>query len=128
MERRLCCDDRMAVGILHTPAEIEALLAVFEQIAQECSWEPGSQLIDYRDSSMHLAVFEGESLAGGLQLALPGKTGTLPCLTVWPELEISGRLDVADVALIAFLPQCRGRKRLFWGLLVELWRYCAANG
>ena len=107
--------------------DIKSLLQLFTQVANEQGWEPGDQLFAYTSSSVYFVIMMDERLIGGLQLVLGGTDGIMPYLTVWPELKHASLEKSADVALIAILPEYRGKLRLFWLLLVELWRYCAAN-
>ena len=117
--------DGISIGIV---SDAEPLVRLFERIAAEQGWQPDGQIRAYPDQSVCFAAEVEGILAGGLQLVVGSPAGTLPCLTAWPELSLSGRTDVADVALIAFLPQYRGKDTLFWKLLVEAWRYCDRAG
>ena len=55
---------------------------------------------------------DGEVL-GGLQLVRGNGAGVLPYRSVWPELALEGRTDVADVAVLALKQEYRGRGDLF---------------
>lgn len=120
--------DNVEVALLDVPEEEEALILFFEQIAEEETWQPEDQLHAYKESSIYFAAFVGQELAGGVQLVLGGQATNLPCLSVWPELALQGRTDIADVAVFAFRHEYRGKFELFWRLLVEVWRYSHAAG
>lgn len=107
--------------------EAEPLLSFFENIAQEQDWKPSDQLRAYPLTSVSFGLEVDGKLAGGLQLIHGNEIESLPCLTVWPELELQGRTDVADIALLAIDPAQRGKQDLFWLLCVEMWRYCRDN-
>lgn len=115
------------VTTLTSPMEVMELLRLIEKIAGEQGWQPGDQLRAYIGHSVYFALRIKGVLAGGLQLVLDDGSGTLPCRTSWPELDLAGRTDVADVALLALTRECRGRSELFWLLCTELWRYCIFN-
>ena len=109
-----------------SPRQAEPLLALFESVARQESWQPGGQIRAYREHSVYFATSVGEELAGGLHLVLGG-TDVLPVLTVWPELCLQRRKDVADVALVALTPSLRARHDLLWQLFLTMWRWCADN-
>lgn len=115
-------------AVLAETEEIEELLLLFERVAREQNWQPGEQLRAYGSHSVYFALMMGDQVCGGLHLVLGGAGTTLPCLSVWPELELGGRADVADIALLALEPSCRGMQALFWPLCVEMWRCCRSRG
>lgn len=115
-------------AVLAEPEEIEELLLLFERVVREQNWQPGEQLRAYGSHSVHFALTTGSQVCGGLHLVLGGNGTALPCLSVWPELELGGRADVADIALLALEPSCRGMQVLFWPLCVEMWRCCRSRG
>ena len=115
-------DDVNAV-ILTSPAERRALHGIFAQVSQEQGWQAGDQLAAYERDAVHFALKVGAALAGGLQLVRGSEASGLPCLRVWPELELQERHDVAEIALLALLKPYRG-SAYFWLLCVEMWRYC----
>lgn len=127
--QRLVQEEHAVITSLVTVSEdLEPLLLFFEQIAQEQDWRPGDQLRAYQDRSVYFALHRDGRLIGGLQL-VPGRVGEkLPCQSVWPELELAGRDDIANIALLALDKPVRGKNRLFWLLCVEMWRYCRAKG
>lgn len=108
-------------------SETETLLLFFESIAQEQDWKPSNQLRAYPLSSVSFGLEVNDLLVGGLQLIRGNETEGLPCLTIWPELALQNRMDVADIALLAIDPVQRGKQDLFWLLCVEMWRYCRDN-
>ena len=59
-----------------------------------------------------------------LTFALALEEYGLPVLKVWPELDLAGRADVADVALVALKKHLRGRRHLYWALYAAMWRHC----
>lgn len=115
-------------AVLAEPEEIEELLLLFERIAREQGWQPGEQLRAYSSHSVYFALKVEGQVCGGLHLVLGGNGTALPCLSVWPELELGGRADVADIALLALEPSFRGMQALFWPLCVEMWRCCRSRG
>ena len=108
--------------------DVEDLVSLFEEIAEEAFWHPGDQIRAYAAHSAYFALQAEGRLIGGLQLVRAVSGATLPCLTVWPELARSVRAGAGDVALLALSRKFRGRSDLFWLLCTELWRYCAASG
>ena len=107
--------------------EIERVIQLFEEIAVEQSWQSGNQLRAYPENSVYFALYVNGDLAGALQLVQGNADEGLPCLTVWPELNLLGRADVADVALMALGKDYRGSRKLFWLLCTEMWRYCVRH-
>lgn len=116
------------VASLEAAGEAEPLIALFESIAHEQGWKSQTQLRAYPDSSIYLGLYVNDELAGGLQLVRGGTKEGLPCLTVWPELDLEHRSDVADIALLALSSEHRGHKQLFWLLCIEMWRVCRERG
>ncbi|GAB1543648.1 hypothetical protein NUACC21_63240 [Scytonema sp. NUACC21] len=104
--------------------EVERVISLFEEIAIEQSWQPDNQLRAYPTSSVYFALYISGELAGALQLVVGNSEEGLPCLTVWPELNLYNRTDVADVALMAFGQKYRGSRKLFWLVCIEMWRFC----
>jgi len=117
-----------AVETFTTAAQASVLLDLFERVAREQNWQPGEQLRAYGSHSVYFALMMREQVCGGLHLVLGGNGMALPCLSVWPELELEGCADVADIALLALEPSCRGAQALFWPLCVEMWRCCRSRG
>jgi len=122
-------DNGMCVVQATTAPEVEELIRLFEKIAEEQHWQPGDQLRAYPESSIHFGLMAGTSFIGGLQLVLGGNSKEgMPCLTVWPELDLRYQTDVADIALLALDEKHRGQNELFWPLCIEMWRYCERAG
>ena len=121
-----------SVARLAAPQEVTELVRLFDQVAKEQGWRPGDQLQAYGDHSRYFGLRVGEEYVGGLQLVLGNRAGKLPCRSVWPELPLAGREDIADIALLALKGEWRGRGggslSLFWLLCIEMWRYCASAG
>lgn len=128
VERIACDRGSVQVRLLACQNEIEALLSVFEEIAREQNWQAGDQLRANVPRSVHFAIEIAGQLAGGIQLVSGSRNEPLPCLAVWPELELEGRTDVAEIALLALRKEYRGQQRLFWPLCVEVWRFCRQHG
>jgi len=103
--------------------EIERMLCLFEKIAGEKSWLPENELRAYPKNSVWFALYLDNKLAGALHLVLGNSDEGLPCMTVWPELDLRGRDNVGNIALIAFDKKHRGYN-LFWLVCVEMWRFC----
>lgn len=109
------------------PEEIEALIALLEGVAEEEGWQPDGALRHWVARSVYFAVEVGGEIAGGLQLVLPDASRSLPCQSVWPEVEIKPMSCSAHVAILALARPFRGQPLLFWRLAVEMWRYCVAE-
>jgi hypothetical protein len=108
--------------------EVEALVCRLEGVAAAEGWQPGGALRHWLDRSVYFALeLEGQE-AGGLQLVLPDGAGTLPCQALWPEVPVGPAGGCAHVAILALEEAFRGEGRLFWPLVVEMWRYCAGAG
>lgn len=119
--------------------EIRDLVCLFEEVAQEQNWQPGSALDSWEPRSMYFALHEvkkyeveehaeksGHTFIGGLQLVQPDGEGRLPCYAVWPEVPVQSRS--VHVAILALEPASRGQSLLFWRLAIEMWRYCVGQG
>jgi hypothetical protein len=105
-------------------SEITELLALFQQVAGELSWQPGEFLNAAPQNSQHFAGFVEGKLAGGIQLVLQDEEGCLPCQRVWSELHFDKQERLGHVTIMALSPEFRGCPGLFWSICVELWRYC----
>src|SRR5437763_1246163 len=92
----------------HDKEEVERVISLFEEITVEQAWQPDDQIRAYLKSSIYFALYITGELAGSLQLVIGNTNEGLPCLTVWPELDLQNRKDVADVALLALDPNYRG--------------------
>lgn|GEM_PF-1357729 len=110
------------------PEEEEALVQLFERVAEAEGWKPEGALRSWPDRSVYFALEVEGVLAGGLQLVLPDAAGTLPCQLLWPEVALSVSGRQAHVAVLALDARFRGETLLFWRLVVELWRYCVGEG
>lgn len=106
--------------------EVSALVRLFEGVAAQEDWQPEGALQLWLDRSVYFALEVEGQLAGGLQLVLPDPREPLPCQTLWPEVDTSGRC--AHVAILALEQAFRGRGTLFWRLVIEMWRYCVGVG
>jgi hypothetical protein len=111
---------------LTVAGEIESLMRLFEQVAEEEGWQPEGQLRAERPTARYLALTVGGELAGGLQVVLPDTAGCLPYLAVWPETAVPGR--TAHATVLAVRREHRGRPSLFWLLCSEAWRLCVMEG
>ena len=103
---------------------VEALVQVFEQIAGDLGWQPGSAIRDCRAVAEHLAVMAGGTLAGGMQVVFGADCPALPYRSVWPDVEVGEAGATAHITILALRPEYRGGAGLFWPLCVELWRRC----
>lgn len=116
------------LGVRRT--ESERVIQLFEHIAKEEGWQPGDQLRAHSARSTYLGVWDGEFLAGGLQLVTPDEAGEVPTHIVWPELPIvDATSGVLHAAVLAVLPEYRGKDNgaAFWQLGSALWRYCVEH-
>lgn len=104
--------------------EIETLVQLFETIAIAENWQPEGALRLWIAGSVYFALEVKGELAGGLQLVLPDMQGRLPYHTVWPEVAVPSAMASAHVAILALDEDFRGKRRLFWPLTAEMWRYC----
>lgn len=108
---------------LTTPKEIETLIRLFEEVAETEGWQPEGAIRLFRERSVFFALEVRGDIAGGLQMVQPDRLGTLPCQVLWPEVEIAPSDRCAHVAMLALAPDFRGRRSLFWPLVIEMWRY-----
>jgi hypothetical protein len=109
------------------PEEIETLVCLFEEVAEQERWQPNGALRLWLERSVYFAVEVQGQIVGGLQLVLPDASRTLPCQSVWPEVPIRPISGCAHVAILALAKDIRGQNLLFWRLAVEMWRYCVAE-
>ncbi len=110
------------------PGEAEALVRLFEGVAEAEGWKPEGALRSWPDRSVYFALEVRGELAGGLQLVLLDHDGTLPYQTIWPEVPLSAPGRQAHVAVLALTAPFRGQTLLFWRLVVEMWRHCVGEG
>ncbi len=110
------------------PLAVAQIVELFEDTAVEMAWQPGDQITAYPASSVYFAIEQDGRIGGAVQLVRGGTGEGLPVLTVWPELDLAGRRDVADVALVALRKEVRGRRHLYWALYAAMWRYCVRQG
>ena len=120
-------DKAAGVRRLKEPSDIEMLIKLFEALAGAEGWLPGDNLRVDRHRSVYFAGLSGNELAGGLQIIVGNDSDGLPTQRVWPEIDLSGRSDVAHVVILALLPEYRARQGLFWSICVEMWKYCVAS-
>ena len=113
---------------LTEPVEVEALVSLFESIAEAEGWRPEGALRVWLPLSVYFAVEVGGELIGGLQLVRADSRGMLPCQSLWPEAPVGPSSRCAHVAILAIEETFRGRSGLFWRLAVEMWRYCVGEG
>ncbi len=115
-----------SVRLLDDKEEVEALIALFEATAEKEGWQPGGQLRAHLNASTYFAAYVGDELAGGMQIVLPAPGEPFPFHAVWPEASAQAiePCRVAHVAVLAIRAERRGHQRLFWPLLIELWRMC----
>lgn len=111
----------------HDKQTVETLLRFFERVAAQEGWQPGEALNRWRAGAVYFALEVDEQLAGGLQLVLPDAAGVLPYDAVWPEIATPTN-QCAHVTILALADGFRGQGTLFWTLVVEMWRYCVAQG
>ena len=119
--------DRYARIASLTGAEAEPLVTLFEAIACTEGWQPGGQLRAHRESSVYFGVSVAGELAGGMQVLRADAAGRFPFHAVWPEVVLEAPCRTAHVCVLAIRPERRGHLRLFWPLLIELWRFCVAR-
>lgn len=103
--------------------EAEPLFRVFSAVAREQGWDVQGELAADSDHAVIFAAECDRELVGGIKLVLGNPDG-LPITRVWPEMSLVGRVDVADLALLAFRQGCRGSIEALWSVCVEMWRYC----
>src|SRR5262245_11555845 len=106
----------IAIQALTTAAhgpQVAQITALFAQTAVEMAWQPRGQITAYPESSVYFAFEEDGQIQGAVQLVRGGTREGMPVLTVWPELKLAHRRDVADVALVALRKGFRGRRHLY---------------
>lgn len=119
--------DAGVVARLDAQPDVDGLLDLFERIAVEEGWQPGSQLRAYSRNAFHIAVSSGDEMEGGLQVVLPDGEGCLPYRSVWPEVTVAVQGLAAEVTVLAIRRESRGRFGFFWPLCAELWRLCVCE-
>ena len=119
--------EQAEVCLLKTEKEIASLLTIFQQVADELSWQPGDYLHSIPNHSLHFAGLLDGTLTGGIQLVLQNEEGYLPCQKVWSELKFRPDEKLGHVTIMALAPEFRGCPGLFWSICVELSRYCVAQ-
>ncbi|HEY3329250.1 MAG TPA: hypothetical protein VGK19_04460 [Capsulimonadaceae bacterium] len=107
---------------------VEPLIAVFEQIAKQEKWLPGDQLRAHAGRSAYFAIEVEHSVRGGIQLELDDGSGFWSFQYVWPQSKPICDAKTAHIAVLALVPEVRGRQRLFWMPCLEMWRYCRKHG
>ena len=127
MKRQLRTPEPTSVVTVSSLQEVNEIVALFELLATEEGWEPGDNLRIDRHRSVYFAGRSGHELAGGLQMVLGDGSNALPSQRVWPEIDLSERTDIAHVVVLALRPQYRARHGLFWGICIEMWKYCIAR-
>lgn len=129
-------------GKMQGAGSIESILSLFERIAAQENWQHEGELRHHIDRSTYLGLYhrterEEPQIIGGLQLVLPDpEIRTLPCHRVWAELPTPVPRGVAHAAVLAVVPEWRGKMgdegiRLpaaFWTLCAALWRHCLEAG
>jgi hypothetical protein len=110
------------------PHEVRRIMELFEEASREMAWQPGDQITAYPRSSIYFALRIDGRIEGAVQLVRGGSEEGLPVLTVWPELRLQGRQDVADVALVVLHKALRGRRHFYWALYAAMWRHCVRAG
>ncbi|WP_119324950.1 N-acyl amino acid synthase FeeM domain-containing protein [Capsulimonas corticalis] len=128
MKRQSRTYAQTSVATLSAPQDVDEIVRLFERLAAEEGWEPGDNLRIDRHRSVYFAGRSDHELAGGLQMVLGDGSNALPSQRVWPEIDLSGRSDVAHVVILALRPEYRARHGLFWNICVEMWKYCVARG
>lgn len=108
-------------------ADAAPLLRVFANVAAERGWDLEGQISGYAEESRYFALVKAGQVAGGVKLVLGSERG-LPITSVWPEIGLVGRTDVAELAFLAFSNEQRGNVDELWTVTVEMWRFCVAHG
>lgn len=104
------------------------LIAIFERIADEECWKPADQLRAHVDRSVYFPAECDGQIVGGIQLELDDGSGFWSFQHVWPDAKPENDAVTAHIAVLALIPEVRGRQRLFWMPCLEMWRYCRAHG
>lgn len=115
----------------NTLPEAEAIIRLFEGIANSEGWQPGDQLGAHSGRSIYFGAFHANRLVGGLQLVASDQEGRFPSHMVWPEIPLADNgTPTLYAAVLAVLPEFRGRNgaAAFWSLGIALWRHCVENG
>ena len=90
-------------------------------------WYLEGQLSDFPEESCYFALVKSGEVVGGVKLVLGSDRG-LPITRVWPEMQLVGRSDVAELAFLAFSSDQRGNLAELWAVTVEMWRHCVLRG
>ncbi len=89
------------VALLTEAGEVDALLALFQEVADELGWQPGEWLAQCPTNSLHFGTLDRGELAGGLQIVLPDSAGRFPCHRVWSEVDIANPSQTAHITILA---------------------------
>jgi N-acyl-L-homoserine lactone synthetase len=108
-------------------SEREAVFRLRHRVAVESEWITPETIPDglerdhFDDVAIHIAGWDGESLAATVRLVLPAPGERLPTEEAF-DILIHGRDSVADWGRIAVAPEYRDEKhRVFWGLMFAAW-------
>lgn len=107
--------------------ETRPLIALMYAVADERGWTVERHLDDYLEHSVFFAARRGDELLGGIKLVLGNPDG-LPVNEGWPETNLVGRTDVADLSLLAMRREDRGNFFVMGSLCAAMWRYCLDHG
>lgn len=81
----------------------------------------------YLDHPVFFAAMRNGELVGGIKLVMGNPEG-LPIHEVWPELNLVGRTDVADLSLLALRGGRRGDLYAVGSLINAVWVHCRECG
>jgi len=116
---------------VHTLLSAEASQAkrFLTDVAAEQGWLPPEGAIDgYPANSVYFLHSADERVVGAVKAVMGNDNEGLPILDVWPEFDLRGREDVAELSILALAKDSRGHGRSFLPLSAELWRHCALEG
>ncbi len=111
-----------------TTADAEETIDFLWRVSREKGWQPPDGALEaYPDRSVFLVHRDRQGILGALKLVRGGSPDPLPVMQVWPEFELCGRDNVAELSVLALNPSARGR-HAFLPLTAEVWRYCMSRG
>lgn len=113
--------------MISDPDEIIEVRNLFQQVAEEMGWQRETQ--ERGDgTTLIFASYAFGRLAGAIEVQMPGASGRIPILSVWPELDLPPSLRHAELVLLALAPPFRGSAACLWSLCFEMWRHCRDIG
>ena len=98
-------------------------------VASEQGWcPPDGALGAFAQHSAYFVHSVDGAVQGAAKLVRGNQADGLPILEVWPELQLIGRVEIAELSVLALARKSRGSESSFLPLAAEVWRYCYRRG